>query len=248
MQSIHDAPGPEFKNAFVSRVSHELRTPLAGIKAYVELLIDGEARDDKTRNEFYEVIQNEANRLGQLIDDILIISRIEAGIVKSARQPVNLLSVLQAAMTAIAPDAARKNVTLSESCDAGTNQTLGDHDMLYQAVLGLLGNSVKFSPGGSRINVGIATNPHEKTVRIRILDDGPGVEPKDVPGVFDKFSGAQTSARTAGGAGIGLTLVRQIVETVHGGRVFAESRCGSGNCFGLELKLCTPEPNPLPPA
>jgi two-component system sensor histidine kinase BarA len=157
---------------------------------------------------------------------------------------VNLDSVLGAALTAIAPDAARKNVALSESCDAGIYQTLGDHELLYQAVFGLLGNSLKFSPKGGCINVGIATNPHEKTVRIRIMDDGPGIEPKDVPSVFDKFTGAQTSARTAGGAGIGLTLVRQIVETVHGGRVFAESRCGCGNCFGVELNLCTPEPSP----
>ena len=95
----------EMKNDFVSSVSHELRTPLASIKAYVEMLIDGEADDEKTTREFYEVIQNEANRLSRLIDNILNISRIESGLVQINKQPQSLMVILKEAMEVIAPQA-----------------------------------------------------------------------------------------------------------------------------------------------
>ncbi|MBV8779986.1 MAG: PAS domain-containing protein, partial [Phycisphaerae bacterium] len=93
----------EMKNDFVSNVSHELRTPLASIKAYVEMLIDGEANDEKTQGEFYEVIQNEANRLGRLIDNILNISRIESGLVRVEKKPQSLMVILKEAVEVISP-------------------------------------------------------------------------------------------------------------------------------------------------
>ena len=95
----------EMKNDFVSNVTHELRTPLASIKAYVEMLIDGEADDEKTKREFYDVIQNEANRLGRLIDNILNISRIESGLVKINKQPQSLTVIMKEAIEVIAPQA-----------------------------------------------------------------------------------------------------------------------------------------------
>src|SRR5262249_52812504 len=98
----------EMKNDFVSNVSHELRTPLASIKAYVEMLIDGEADDEKTKREFYDVIQNEANRLGRLIDNILNISRIESGLIKINKQPQSLAVILKDAVEVIAPQAKMK--------------------------------------------------------------------------------------------------------------------------------------------
>ena len=103
----------EMKNDFVSNVSHELRTPLASIKAYVEMLIDGEADDEKTKREFYEVIQNEANRLGRLIDNILNISRIESGLVKINKQPQSLTVIMKEAIEVITPQARTKNKSSS---------------------------------------------------------------------------------------------------------------------------------------
>ena len=107
------------KNDFVSNVRHELRTPLASIKAYVEMLIDGEADDEKTKREFYDVIQNEANRLGRLIDNILNISRIESGLVKINKQPQSLTVILKEAIEVIAPQAKGKQITLDGAADAG---------------------------------------------------------------------------------------------------------------------------------
>src|SRR5690606_29857543 len=114
----------QMKNDFVSNVSHELRTPLASIKAYVEMLIDGEADDEKTQREFYEVIQNEANRLSRLIDNILNISRIESGLVKINKQPLSLMVVIKEALEVMAPQARTKQIKLVEQLTPAFYQTL----------------------------------------------------------------------------------------------------------------------------
>src|SRR5439155_2261115 len=136
----------EMKNDFVSNVSHELRTPLASIKAYVEMLIDGEAEDERTQREFYEIIQNEANRLGRLIDNILNISRIESGLVKVNKQAQSLTVIAKEALEVISPQAQAKSIELVEKLSPVFYQTLVDHDMLYQAILNLLSNAVKYTP------------------------------------------------------------------------------------------------------
>jgi two-component system phosphate regulon sensor histidine kinase PhoR len=227
----------EMKNDFVSSVSHELRTPLASIKAYIEMLIDGEAEDEKTTNEFYEVIQNESNRLSRLIDNILNISRIESGLVKINKQPQSLTVILKEALEVISPQAQQKNIVLKEQLTPVFYQTLADRDMLYQAVLNLLSNAVKYTPEGGTIAVETTVDESKKNVSTRISDTGVGIPPKDLPFVFDKFYRAEANNRMAKGTGLGLSLVREIIEGVHKGRIFVESHVGKGSCFGFELKL-----------
>ena len=234
----HEREVAQMKNDFVSNVSHELRTPLASIKAYVELLIDGEADDEKTKREFYDVIQNEANRLGRLIDNILSISRIESGLVKVNKQPQSLSVIVKEALEVIAPQATGKEIGIAEELSPVFYQTNGDRDMLYQAVLNLLSNAVKYTPEGGQITVQTSVDAAGKRVTARILDNGVGIPPKDLPFVFDKFYRAEANSRMAKGTGLGLSLVKHIVETVHGGRVFVESEVGKGSCFGFELELC----------
>lgn len=228
----------EMKNDFVSMVSHELRTPLASIRAYVEMLIDGEAPDPKTQQEFYEVIQNEASRLGRLIDDILNVSRIESGLVRVDKQPQSMAVILKEALEVIAPQAHQKHVTLQEKLPAVFYQTPADRDMLYQAVLNLLSNSIKYTPEGGTVSVETTVDEAQKRILTRISDTGVGIPPKDLPFVFDKFYRAEANNRMAPGTGLGLALVKQIVETVHHGRLFVESQTGKGSCFGFELELC----------
>ena len=227
----------EMKNDFVSSVSHELRTPLASIKAYIEMLIDGEATDDKTTGEFYEVIQNEANRLSRLIDNILNISRIESGLVKINKQPQSLTIIMKEALEVISPQAAQKDITLKERLTPVFYQTLADKDMLYQAVLNLLSNAVKYTPEGGTISVETLVDETKKIVITRISDTGVGIPPKDLPFVFDKFYRAEANNRMAKGTGLGLSVVKQIIEGVHDGRIFVESHVGKGSTFGFELKL-----------
>jgi two-component system phosphate regulon sensor histidine kinase PhoR len=228
----------EMKNDFVSSVSHELRTPLASIKAYVEMLIDGEADDEKTKREFYEVIQNEANRLSRLIDNILNISRIESGLVKINKQPQSLMVILKEALEVIAPQAKLKNITLVEKLTPAIYQTMADKDMLYQAVLNLFSNSVKYTPENGTITVETQVDEARKRVITRISDTGVGIPPKDLPFVFDKFYRAEANNRMAKGTGLGLSLVKHIIEAVHQGRIFVESQVGKGSTFGFELNLC----------
>jgi two-component system phosphate regulon sensor histidine kinase PhoR len=227
----------EMKNDFVSNVSHELRTPLASIKAYVEMLIDGEAEDDRTRREFYDVIQNESNRLSRLIDNILNISRIESGLVKIAKQPQSMSLILKEAIDVISPQARGKSIEIVEKLTPLFYQTIADKDMLYQAVLNLLSNAIKYTPENGTITVENTVDEAKKTVSVRIIDTGVGIPPKDLPFVFDKFYRAEANNHMAKGTGLGLSLVKHIVETVHKGRMFVESSVGKGSCFGFELRL-----------
>ncbi len=228
----------EMKNDFVSSVSHELRTPLASIKAYVEMLIDGEAEDERTRREFYDVIQNEANRLSRLIDNILNISRIESGLVKVNKQPQSLAVILKEAIEVISPQAKMKKIEIVEKLTPIFYQTMADKDMLYQAVLNLLSNAVKYTPENGEITAETIVDEAKKKVITRISDTGVGIPPKDLPFVFDKFYRAEANNHMANGTGLGLSLVKHIVETVHKGRIFVESNVGRGSCFGFELSLC----------
>jgi two-component system phosphate regulon sensor histidine kinase PhoR len=227
----------EMKNDFVSNVSHELRTPLASIKAYVEMLIDGEADDEKTKTEFYEVIQNEANRLSRLIDNILNISRIESGLVKINKQPQSLAVIMKEAIEVIAPQVKSKQINLIEQLTPIFYQTIADRDMLYQAVLNLLSNAVKYTPEGGSITVQTEVDEAKKRVSTRISDTGVGIPPKDLPFVFDKFFRVEANSRMAKGTGLGLSLVKHIIETVHHGRILVESTQGKGSTFGFELAL-----------
>lgn len=228
----------EMKNSFVSSVSHELRTPLASIKAYVEMLIDGEADNEKTKREFYEVIQNESGRLSRLIDNILNISRIESGLVKINKEPQSLTVILKEALEVITPQSKLKHITLNEQLAPIFYQTLADKDMLYQAVLNLLSNAVKYTPEKGVISIQTITDESRKKVITKISDTGVGIPPKDLPFVFDKFYRAEANNHMAKGTGLGLSLAKHIIETVHRGRIFVESEVGKGSCFGFELDMC----------
>jgi signal transduction histidine kinase len=231
----------EMKNDFVSLVSHELRTPLASIKAYVEMLIDGEAVDEKTTREFYEVIQNEANRLGRLIDNILNVSRIESGLMKPDRRAVSLGDVIKEAVNAITAQAEQKGVRLVQDLSAQPDRTSADRDMIHQAVVNLLNNAIKYTPEGGTITVQTAVDPAAGKLTARVSDTGVGIAAKDLPFVFDKFFRGDAVNRVACGTGLGLSLVKHIVEALHGGRVFVQSELGKGSCFGFELERLVEE-------
>lgn len=226
------------KNDFVSSVSHELRTPLSSIRAYVEMLVDGEAQDEKTAKEFYDIILGEANRLGRLIDNILNISRIESGLVEIKRQPLSVMVIVKEAIEVISPQAKLKNIRLEEHLEPSFYQTNADKDMLYQSVLNLLSNAVKYTPEGGTITVRTGVDEENRKVTVRVIDTGVGIPAKDLPFVFDKFFRVEANKNVAKGTGLGLSLVKNIVETVHGGKIICESEVGRGSCFGFELDLC----------
>ncbi|MFT3785254.1 MAG: ATP-binding protein [Tepidisphaeraceae bacterium] len=226
------------KNDFVSSVSHELRTPLASVRAYVEMLIDGEATDDKTRREFYEIIQGEAVRLGRLIDNILNISRIESGLVEIKRVPISPTLVVKQALEVIIPQAKLRDIHIEERLEPNFYQTLADKDMLYQAVLNLLSNAVKYTPPGGTVTVSSNADEVRKRVTLRVQDTGVGIPAKDLPFVFDKFFRVEANKNVAKGTGLGLSLTKNIIEVAHKGKMFVQSEQGKGSCFGFELDMC----------
>jgi two-component system phosphate regulon sensor histidine kinase PhoR len=225
------------KNDFVGSVTHELRTPLSSINAYVEMLLDGEGEDPDTRREFCEIIQTEADRLGKLIDNILNISRIESGLVKVDRKPLSPVMIAKDALEVIRPTAGVKNIEVIDRLPPSLSQIEGDRDMLYQAVLNLLGNAVKYTPEGGRVEIEVTTDADAKLACIKVSDTGIGIPQADIEKVFEKFYRVKANESAAVGTGLGLPLVKHVVEEVHAGRVVATSEVGVGSTFTLELPL-----------
>ena len=229
----------QMKNDFVGHVSHELKTPLASITAYSEMLADGEAGDEETREEFYSIIQKQAQRLNRLIEDILNTSRIESGLIKVNKEPISLTILIEEQLQMIKSYAEEKNITVTGQKPIVFDQVEVDRDMISQVVINLLSNAVKYTPAGGSVKVETNVDDAASLVRVTITDTGVGIPADEIEHVFDKFYRVGANKKQAKGTGLGLNLVKQIVEKVHDGRVFVASRVGEGSTFGFELPLTT---------
>lgn len=225
------------KNDFVSHVSHELKTPLASINAYAEMLVDGEAQDEETLKQFCTVIQGQAQRLSRLIEDILNISRIESGLIKVSRDHHSLAMVIRDASAMITSYAQEKNITVTSPAPILYDQVYIDRDMISQVVINLLSNAVKYTPSGGQVAIASELNEIDGHITVTVTDTGVGIPAEAIDHVFDKFYRVEANNKFAKGTGLGLNLVKQIVETVHGGKVFVTSTPGKGSTFGFVLPL-----------
>lgn len=229
----------KMKTDFVSNVSHELKTPLSSIKAYVEMLVDGEAEDETTRREFYEIISSETDRLHRLIENILNISRIESGVVKVVREPASLTAIAKQVLDVAVPQARLKHIELVDRLAPMYHQIEADRDMIYQAVLNLVSNALKYTPDGGKVTVSVFVEERRGVALCQVADTGMGIPTEDLPHIFDKFFRVRASKRMAKGTGLGLTLVKHIVETVHDGKLSVTSESGKGSTFSFELPILT---------
>jgi two-component system phosphate regulon sensor histidine kinase PhoR len=227
----------QMKNDFVSHVSHELKTPLASINAYAEMLVDGEAQDEETIRQFCSIIQGQAQRLNRLIEDILNISRIESGLVKVNRDHHSVALIIRDAVEMMNSYAQEKNITIHAQAPILYDQAFVDRDMISQVVINLLSNAVKYTPAGGSVTIRSEVHEADGRLHVTVSDTGVGIPPEAVEHVFDKFYRVEANNRYAKGTGLGLNLVKQIVETVHGGKVFVTSTVGAGSTFGFELPL-----------
>jgi two-component system phosphate regulon sensor histidine kinase PhoR len=232
----------QMKNDFVSHVSHELKTPLASITAYSEMLVDGEADDEATRKEFYAIIQSQAQRLNRLIEDILNISRIESGLIKVHKEPASLTILIEEQMQMIRSYAEEKQITVTSPAPIVYDRVCVDKDMLSQVIVNLLSNAIKYTPAGGRVHVGTEVDEPAGLARVTVTDTGVGIPAEEIDHLFEKFYRVSANNKQAKGTGLGLNLVKQIVEKVHGGRVFVTSQVGVGSTFGFELPLAIAEP------
>ena len=229
----------DMKSDFVSGVSHELRTPLSSIKAYLEMLIDGEVHDEQTRNDFYNIIQSETTRLSRLIDNILNLSRLESGVIKVQREHIHLPKLIKDALDVIAPQAHAKQMTLRElpPSFASSPTVFADKDMIHQVLLNLLSNAIKYTPNQGTVTVSQHLDPHTRLLHTTIADTGVGIPPHAIPHLFHKFYRVMEHKKLAKGTGLGLNLVKQIIETVHGGKVSVQSIPGQGSQFTFALPI-----------
>ncbi|QDU35198.1 Sensor histidine kinase YycG [Poriferisphaera corsica] len=227
----------ETKSDFVSNVSHELRTPLSSIKAYMEMLIDGEAADDETRHEFYNIVQSETNRLSRLIDNILNISRIESGMVRIQREHVEISSLVGDAISIMLPQARAKRIELVQNSVITGVQVFADHDMILQSVLNLISNAIKYTEHGGRVVVSLRVGVEGEKVTVSVTDNGVGIPEISLPHLFDKFYRVADHKNLAKGTGLGLNLVKHVIETVHGGRINVESTVNHGSTFTFALPI-----------
>ena len=236
------------KDEFLATLSHELRTPLNAVIGWSRMLRSGRL-DKESSHHALEVIERNAWAQQQIVEDILDVSRVITGKLQLNLGPVKIASVVEAALDAVRPAIQAKEIKINCSMEDGLRTISGDSDRLQQVVWNLLSNAVKFTPPGGDIEVSVRRqNSH---LQISVADSGPGIEPEFLPHVFERFRQADGSTtRIHGGLGLGLAIVRHLVE-LHGGTISAENRNSdhTGAVFVVKLPLpsgelhleCVPE-------
>jgi PAS domain S-box-containing protein len=223
------------KDEFLAVLSHELRTPLNAVYGYARLLQARQLDQDGTARAVDAIVRN-AHAQAQLIDELLDVSRVISGKLRLDVRSVDLKAVVEAAMDTVRPAADAKGVRIQAVLDPGAGPIAGDPDRLQQVVWNLLINAVKFTPQDGRVQVHLQrVNSH---VEVVVSDTGEGIAPAVLPFIFDRFrQGDSSLTRRHGGLGLGLALVKHLVE-LHGGKVSAESEgIGRGATFIVELPL-----------
>jgi signal transduction histidine kinase len=220
------------KDEFLAVVSHELRTPLTAILGWTAMLRKGTLSAD-TATRALDVVDRNARAQYALVEDLLVTSQASRGTLELAPRPTVFVDVVRDAVESLSGDAAAKNVTVTtDLADVGTHHA--DPDRLRQIVWNLVQNALKFTPDGGAVDVALRMTPG--AVEIEVRDSGEGITPDVLPFVFDRFRQADSSpTRRFGGLGLGLSLVRALVE-LHNGRVTAHSDgAGQGSRFVVRL-------------
>lgn len=215
-------------------VSHELRTPLTTIKGSMEALIDGVLPAEPAT---FEQIEQEADRLQRLVNDLQELSRVEAGAYELDRHPISIESLVQTAIRRIERQFQEKNISLTSSVPPKLPLVQGDQDRLLQVLLNLLSNACQYTPAGGEVRV--QAEVRGKEIVVSVADNGIGISPEHISHLFTRFYRVDKSRsrQTGSGSGIGLTLARHLVEA-HGGRIWVESAGkGQGSIFSFALPV-----------
>jgi PAS domain S-box-containing protein len=223
------------KDQFLATLSHELRTPLNAMVGWLRMLRGGQLDPERAAHGL-DVLERNTQLQAKLVDDLLDVSRIVAGKLQLEKRVVDMAAVVEQVVTSLADQAQAKGVRLSRRLDATAGPVWGDPTRLHQVVANLLSNALKFTPAEGEIEV--VLDRHQATVRLSVCDTGQGVEPELLSYIFDRFRQADsTSTRAHGGLGLGLAIVRHLVE-LHGGTVSAHSEGRNrGATFTVELPV-----------
>jgi signal transduction histidine kinase len=225
----------QHKSEFLANMSHELRTPLNAIIGFSEVLTDrmfGELNEKQ--DEYLKDIYTSGTHLLSLINDILDLSKIEAGRMELELTDFDLPTALDNALTLVRERAERRSITLQMNVDERLGEVRADERKIRQVALNLLSNAIKFTPDGGRIEV--AAVPKDGSVEVSVSDTGVGIAPEDQEAVFEEFRQVGTAEKKAEGTGLGLTLCRKFIE-LHGGRIWVRSQVGAGSMFTFTIPL-----------
>jgi signal transduction histidine kinase len=225
----------QHKSEFLANMSHELRTPLNAIIGFSEVLSEkmfGELNDKQ--EEYSKDIHASGQHLLSLINDILDLSKIEAGRMELELTEFDLPTALENALMLVRERAQRRSLTLHKEVDAGLGQIQGDERKIRQVVLNLLSNAIKFTPEGGRIE--LAAAPKDGCMEVSVTDTGVGIAPEDQERVFEEFRQVGTAEKKAEGTGLGLTLCRKFIE-LHGGKIWVKSQLGQGATFTFTIPV-----------
>jgi signal transduction histidine kinase len=221
------------KSEFLANMSHELRTPLNAIAGFSQVLREklfGEINEKQ--EEYLEDILSSANHLLTLINDILDLSKVEAGQVELELSSFSLREALDRGIVMVRQIAVKNGVELGFEADPSVNLVEGDERRIRQVIFNLLSNAVKFTPEGGRVDVSTAVDNGE--VRVAVRDTGPGIAPDDQERIFEEFQQTDVGAEQREGTGLGLALSKRLIE-LHGGRIWVESEVGKGSTFVFTL-------------
>jgi len=232
------------KSEFLSIISHELRTPLTSIMGYTELLLAREFSPAE-RREFVQTVYNEANHLYQIVEDLLGVTRLEAGNVRLNQWAVSLRQIVSDLTAQLNNQISGKHTMLID-IPPHLPPVYADRDKVRQVLVNLITNAVKYSPNGGEIRLTISDNvelppdhPRGKFVRIAVSDQGIGIAPEDLPRIWERFYRVDNgNTRRIGGTGLGLSIAKALVE-LHGGRIWAESKLNKGSTFYFTLPVAT---------
>ncbi len=230
----------QMKSDFVSNVSHELRTPLTAIKGSVDNMLDGitgPLNEKQTR--YLTRIKSNADRLSRLINDLLDLSRIEAGKIDLKPTLLPLVALTKEVAESLRPVAVEKLISLEVASSDASMAAWADRDKITQVLMNLIGNAVKFTPPHGKVSVAVDRNGVE-WVKISIADTGPGIPPEEASKIFDKFYQiAQLGKQKAKGTGLGLAISKALVE-MHGGKIWVDSEVERGSTFSFTLPAQQP--------
>jgi two-component system phosphate regulon sensor histidine kinase PhoR len=219
---------------FVANVSHELRTPISVVSANAETLLDGAISDERFATKLLEAVHRNAERLTLIVNDLLDLSRLEAGSYSLHSGRVNVEAVARRVVESLAEKAEQRESKVTIDC-APDLAVMSDEAALYQVLVNYLENAIKYAPAGSHIEIRAARRKRKRKVRIAVCDDGPGIEPKLRNRVFERFFRIDPGrSREMGGTGLGLSIVKHLAEAM-GGRVGVEANEPQGSIFWIDL-------------
>jgi len=224
----------QLKSQLLSTVSHELRTPLASIKGYVTTLIDYRDRlQTATQDEFLQIIDSEADRLRELVENLLDMTRIEAGVLRIHPEPTRLTPAFERALAALQPKLADREVRVDSLDDLP--DVMIDPARIQQVLSNLIDNAAKYSSPGSPIHIRVRSD--DTHVITSVQDHGPGIPPEHAEKIFDRFYRIENAGiRSTGGIGLGLAICRGLIEA-HGGQMWVESAPGRGSTFSFSVPI-----------